>query len=101
MPDQARHDKQKLKVFLNYDTVWKAGIQCSDYSQLTWAFQITAKNLMKNVMVQGKRLMKGLRKLQKTHACIGDVCAKGLMVGAEEIDLGLSIFEEAVKEVAR
>ena len=52
-------------------------------------------------MVQGKRLAKGLREPQKTHACIGDVYAKGLMVGAEEIDLGLSIFEEVVKEVAR
>jgi len=27
MPDQVRHDVQKLNTFLNCDTVWKAGIQ--------------------------------------------------------------------------
>jgi hypothetical protein len=26
MPDQVRHDRQNLSGFLNYDTVWKAGI---------------------------------------------------------------------------
>ena len=27
MPDQVRHDKHHLSIFLNYDTAWKAGIQ--------------------------------------------------------------------------
>jgi len=27
MPDQVRHDWQELIAFLNYDTVWKTGIQ--------------------------------------------------------------------------
>jgi hypothetical protein len=26
MPDQVRHDRQRLSTFLNPDTVWKAGI---------------------------------------------------------------------------
>ena len=31
MPDQVRHDAQELTDFLNYDTVWKAGIQLFQY----------------------------------------------------------------------
>jgi hypothetical protein len=27
MPDQVRHDGQKLSAFLNYDTVWQTGVQ--------------------------------------------------------------------------
>ena len=102
---------------------------------------------MKNATVQGKRIMQGLRQLQKTYECMGDVRGKGLMVGVElvkdretkepatawrpriirkafekgllllgcgensirfcpaltvsakEIDLCLTIFEEAVREV--
>jgi len=109
--------------------------------------ELLEKSLMKNATVQGKRLMNGLKELQKTYVCVGDVRGKGLMVGvefvkdretkepatdwrpqiirkafekgllilgcgensirfcpaltvsAEEIDLGLSIFEEAFREV--
>jgi hypothetical protein len=32
MPDQVRHDGQKLSGFLNFDTIWQAGIQ----ADLTW-----------------------------------------------------------------
>jgi hypothetical protein len=31
MPDQVRHDGQELTDFLNYDTVWKAGIKLFQY----------------------------------------------------------------------
>jgi hypothetical protein len=27
MPDQVRHDEQRLRAFLNFGTVWKAGVQ--------------------------------------------------------------------------
>ena len=36
-----RHDRQNFNAFLNCGTVWKAGIQCSDYFQLIWDFWIT------------------------------------------------------------
>jgi 4-aminobutyrate aminotransferase len=41
------------------------------------------ENLMENAAAMGKRLMKGLRALQKTNECMGDVRGKGLMVGVE------------------
>ncbi|MDM8542495.1 acetyl ornithine aminotransferase family protein [Desulfococcaceae bacterium HSG9] len=41
------------------------------------------KKLIANAGVQGRRLEKGLRKMQKEHECIGDVRGKGLMLGAE------------------
>jgi hypothetical protein len=53
----------------------------------------------KNVTVQGKRFTKGLGKLQKTPESIGDVHGKSVMVGAEQIDGGLSIFRDAVKKL--
>jgi 4-aminobutyrate aminotransferase len=39
--------------------------------------------LMKNARVQGEYLMAGLRELQKSYECIGDVRGKGLMIGVE------------------
>jgi 4-aminobutyrate aminotransferase len=39
--------------------------------------------LLANTVTMGEYLMKGLRRLQKKHPCIGDVRGKGLMVGAE------------------
>lgn len=41
------------------------------------------QGLMENAQVQGERLLKGLRELQKTCECMGDVRGKGLMVGVE------------------
>jgi 4-aminobutyrate aminotransferase len=110
--------------------------------------QLIEESLMANAEVQGRRLMHGLRQLQKTYECMGDVRGKGLMVGVElvkdrvtkaragswrhdiinvafrkgllllgcgensirfspaltvtdeEIDVCLTLFEEAVREVA-
>jgi 4-aminobutyrate aminotransferase len=39
--------------------------------------------MMKNAAGQGERLLKGLRKMQKTFECMGDVRGKGLMVAVE------------------
>ena len=39
--------------------------------------------LMDNAAKMGQRLLAGLRKLEKKHACIGDVRGVGLMVGLE------------------
>jgi 4-aminobutyrate aminotransferase len=110
--------------------------------------QLLEEGLMANAALQGERLIKGLRQLQETLECMGDVRGKGLMVGVEfvkdrttkeravkwrdqviasafhkgllllgcgentirfcpaltvtetEIDTCLSIFDEAVREVA-
>ena len=41
------------------------------------------ENLQENAKIQGDLLLNGLRKLQKKHACIGDVRGIGLFVGVE------------------
>jgi 4-aminobutyrate aminotransferase len=41
------------------------------------------EELMVNATLQGKRLMTGLKRLQDSFECIGDVRGKGLMVGVE------------------
>ena len=41
------------------------------------------ENLQANAKTQGDLLLNGLRKLQKKHACIGDVRGIGLFVGVE------------------
>jgi 4-aminobutyrate aminotransferase len=134
---------------------WEAGSHASTFggnpiscqAALT-TIQLIEEGLMENAAVQGERLMKGLRELQKSYECMGDVRGKGLMVGVElvkdretkeraikwrgeviaaafrrgllllgcgentirfcpaltvtedEVDVCLSIFEEAVREVA-
>ena len=45
--------------------------------------ELLEKNLMKNAANRGKRLLKGLRTMQKTFECMGDVRGKGLMVAVE------------------
>jgi len=134
---------------------WEAGSHASTFggnpiscqAALT-TIQLIEEELMENAAVQGERLMEGLRELQKSCECMGDVRGKGLMVGVElvkdretkeraikwrgeviaaafrrgllllgcgentirfcpaltvtedEVDVCLSIFEEAVREVA-
>jgi 4-aminobutyrate aminotransferase len=134
---------------------WEAGSHASTFggnpiscqAALT-TIQLIEEGLMENAAVQGERLMKGLRELQKSYECMGDVRGKGLMVGVElvkdretkeraikwrgeviaaafrrgllllgcgentirfcpaltvtedEVDVCLSIFEEAIREVA-
>jgi 4-aminobutyrate aminotransferase len=135
---------------------WEAGSHASTFGgnpvscQAAMAtIDLLEGRLMANAEKQGQRLMEGLRVLQKTYECIGDVRGKGLMVAAElvtdrntkapardwrgaviqaafrrgllllgcgensirfcpaltvsaaEIDLCLTIFEEAVKEVTQ
>lgn len=134
---------------------WEAGSHASTFGgnpvscQAALAtIQLLEEELMANAEAQGERLMRGLRELQNSHECMGDVRGKGLMVGVElvkdretkerapewrseiikkafqkgllllgcgentirfcpaltvteeEIDLCLSIFEEAVREIA-
>ena len=45
--------------------------------------RLLEEELMENAARQGARLMAGLRELQKSHECMGDVRGKGLMVGVE------------------
>ena len=43
-------------------------------------------SLVENARVQGKYLKNELKKLQKSHECIGDVRGKGLMLGIELVE---------------
>jgi 4-aminobutyrate aminotransferase len=69
---------------------WEAGSHASTFggnpiaceAALT-TIRLLEENLMMNAASKGKRLMKGLRALQKTYECMGDVRGKGLMVGVE------------------
>lgn len=45
--------------------------------------ELVEGGLMENAVRTGERLLAGLRKLQKKHACIGDVRGVGLMIGVE------------------
>jgi 4-aminobutyrate aminotransferase len=134
---------------------WEAGSHASTFggnpiscqAALT-TIQMIEEELMENAAVQGERLMKGLRGLQSSYECMGDVRGKGLMIGVElvkdretkeraikwkgeviaaafrrgllllgcgentirfcpaltvtedEVDVCLTIFEEAIREVA-
>ncbi|UCB50113.1 MAG: acetyl ornithine aminotransferase family protein, partial [Deltaproteobacteria bacterium] len=134
---------------------WEAGSHASTFggnpiscqAALT-TIQLIEEELMANATVQGERMIKGLRELQNSYECMGDVRGKGLMIGVEfvkdretkekaikwrgeviaaafrkgllllgcgentirfcpaltvtkdEVDVCLSIFEEAVREVA-
>jgi 4-aminobutyrate aminotransferase len=69
---------------------WEAGSHASTFGgnpvscqvALT-TIQLLEEELMANAETQGERLMMGLRELQDSHECIGDVRGKGLMVGVE------------------
>jgi 4-aminobutyrate aminotransferase len=45
--------------------------------------ELVEKELAANAAKMGERLMKGMRELQKKHACIGDVRGLGLFIGVE------------------
>jgi 4-aminobutyrate aminotransferase len=69
---------------------WEAGSHASTFggnpiscqAALT-TIQLIEEELMENAAVQGERMMKGLRELQKSYECMGDVRGKGLMIGVE------------------
>ena len=69
---------------------WEAGSHASTFGgnpvscqvALT-TIQLLEEELMANAETQGEHLMMGLRELQNSHECIGDVRGKGLMVGVE------------------
>ena len=69
---------------------WEAGSHASTFGgnpvscQAALAtIQLLEEGLMENAKIQGERLIKGLRELQKTFECMGDVRGLGLMVGVE------------------
>lgn len=69
---------------------WEAGSHASTFGgnpiscQAAMAtIQLLEQGLMANAAAQGERLMAGLRALQKSHECIGDVRGMGLMVAVE------------------
>jgi 4-aminobutyrate aminotransferase len=69
---------------------WEAGSHASTFGGNPLSCQAALKTielleeeLMANAATQGERLITGLRKLQKTYECMGDVRGLGLMVGVE------------------
>ena len=69
---------------------WEAGSHASTFGGNPLSCQAALKTielieeeLMVNAATQGERLIKGLRKLQETYECMGDVRGLGLMVGVE------------------
>lgn len=71
---------------------WEAGSHASTFGgnpvscQAALAtIRLLEEGLMANAETQGEHLMAGLRELQKTCECIGDVRGKGLMVGVEMV----------------
>jgi 4-aminobutyrate aminotransferase len=134
---------------------WEAGSHASTFggnpvscAAAIATIELLENALMENASARGEQLMAGLREIQRTVECIGDVRGLGLMVGvelvkdretkeragewrndvvrkafskgllllgcgentirfcpaltisAEEIDVGLSIFGEVIREVA-
>ncbi len=69
---------------------WEAGSHASTFGGNPLSCQaalktieLIEKELMVNAATQGERLIEGLRVLQKTYECMGDVRGLGLMVGVE------------------
>ncbi|SMC20036.1 4-aminobutyrate aminotransferase [Desulfacinum hydrothermale DSM 13146] len=69
---------------------WEAGSHASTFggnpvscSAALVTLDLVSKELMENARVQGERLLEGLRTMQRSHECMGDVRGKGLMVGVE------------------
>ena len=69
---------------------WEAGSHASTFggnpvscAAALATIEILEDSLMKNAAIQGDRLIAGLRELQKSYECMGDVRGKGLMVAVE------------------
>jgi 4-aminobutyrate aminotransferase len=69
---------------------WEAGSHASTFGgnpvscQAALAtIELLESGLMDNAVRRGEQLMAGLREMQQTIECIGDVRGKGLMVGVE------------------
>jgi 4-aminobutyrate aminotransferase len=69
---------------------WEAGSHASTFGgnpvscrAALATIDLLQSELMANATLQGERLMEGLRRLQESVECIGDVRGKGLMVGVE------------------
>ncbi len=72
---------------------WEAGSHASTFEgnpvscQAALAtIELLEEGLMDNADVQGGYLMDGLRELQRSHECMGDVRGLGLMVGIEFVE---------------
>jgi len=70
--------------------VWEAGSHASTFggnpvscSAALATIELLEAELMINTKIRGEYLMTGLRELQKSMECMGDVRGKGLMVGVE------------------
>ena len=70
--------------------VWEAGSHASTFGgnpvsciAALATIDLLEAELMENAAIRGEGLMRGLRELQKSMECIGDVRGKGLMVGVE------------------
>jgi 4-aminobutyrate aminotransferase len=70
--------------------VWEAGSHASTFggnpvscSAALATIELLESELMTNAKIRGEYLMTGLRELQKSIECMGDVRGKGLMVGVE------------------
>jgi 4-aminobutyrate aminotransferase len=69
---------------------WEAGSHASTFGgnpvscQAALAtIQLLEESLMANARVQGERMIRKLRDMQKNYECMGDVRGKGLMIGVE------------------
>jgi len=69
---------------------WEAGSHASTFGgnpvscQAALAtIQLLGESLMANAAVQGERMIRNLRDMQKNYECMGDVRGKGLMIGVE------------------
>ncbi|MBW2405765.1 MAG: aminotransferase class III-fold pyridoxal phosphate-dependent enzyme, partial [Deltaproteobacteria bacterium] len=69
---------------------WEAGSHASTFGgnpvscmAALSTIELLEEGLLENAAVQGKHLMDGLLELQQSHACMGDVRGRGLMVAVE------------------
>jgi 4-aminobutyrate aminotransferase len=69
---------------------WEAGSHASTFGGNPLSCQaalatidLLEEEFIGNAEIQGRRFMEGLKELQNTYECIGDVRGRGLMVGVE------------------